>query len=179
MNIRGKAELALCLFQSLFPIGSCVNFVTLFDQVIADELQNISFIIDQKNPPKVYPFTSQYEMYMKLKEDEQARGFYEWCQGEDWETVVDLDTEALVNYEKKKVRIFRAPIETIPVPLLITVSREDEMLANDMAEECRRLHEANPDISYQIFDTGGHPLIAARAEETAKVIKEFLEKQSY
>ena len=98
---------------------------------------------------------------------------------EDWETVVDLDTEALVNYEKKKVRIFRAPIETIPVPLLITVSREDEMLANDMAEECRRLHEANPHISYQIFDTGGHPLIATRAEETAKVIKEFLEKQSY
>ena len=84
-----------------------------------------------------------------------------------------------MNYEKKKVRIFRAPIETIQVPLLISVSREDEMLANDMAEECRRLHEANPHISYQILDTGGHPLIATRAEETAKVIKEFLEKQSY
>lgn len=32
------------------------------------------------------------------KKDEQARGFYEWCQGDDWEMVVDLDTEALVNF---------------------------------------------------------------------------------
>ena len=108
------------------------------------------------------------------KRDEQARGFYEWCQGDDWEMVVDLDTEALVNYEKKHVRIFRAPIETIQVPLMITVSREDEMLANDMEAECRRLHEANPDISYHVFDTGGHPLIATRAEEIAGIVKEFL-----
>lgn len=108
------------------------------------------------------------------KKDEQARGFYEWCQGDDWEMVVDLDTEALVNYEKKHVRIFRAPIETIQVPLMITVSREDEMLANDMEAECRRLHEANPDISYHVFDTGGHPLIATRAEEIAGIVKEFL-----
>lgn len=108
------------------------------------------------------------------KRDEQARGFYEWCQGDDWEMVVDLDTEALVNYEKKHVRIFRAPIETIQVPLMIAVSREDEMLANDMEAECRRLHEANPDISYHVFDTGGHPLIATRAEEIAGIVKEFL-----
>lgn len=108
------------------------------------------------------------------KKDEQARGFYEWCQGPDWETVVDLDTETLVNYEKKHVRLFHSPIETIQVPLLITVSRKDEMLANDMAAESRRLHEANPNISYQIFDDGGHPLIATRAEEIAAVAKNFL-----
>ena len=40
------------------------------------------------------------------RKDEQARGFYEWCQGEDWESVVDLDTEALVGYEKNHVRLF-------------------------------------------------------------------------
>lgn len=48
------------------------------------------------------------------------------------------------------------------------------MLANDMAAECRRLHEANPNISYQIFDDGGHPLIATRAEEIAAAVKKFL-----
>lgn len=72
------------------------------------------------------------------------------------------------------VRIFREPIETIQVPLMITVSREDEMLANDMEAECRRLHEANPDISYHVFDTGGHPLIATRAEEIAGIVRGFL-----
>ena len=52
---------------------------------------------------------------------------------------MDLDTQALVNYERKGVRLFHRPIETIQVPLLITVSRADRMLANDMEGECRRL----------------------------------------
>ena len=106
------------------------------------------------------------------KKDEQARGFYEWCQGEDWETVIDLDTEVLVNYEKNHVRLFRSPIEMIP--LLITVSRKDEMLANDMEAECRRLHEKNPYVSYKIYDSGAHPLILSRAEEMAELVREFL-----
>ena len=108
------------------------------------------------------------------KEDARAREFYQWCQGKDWEAVVDLDTQALINYEKKHVRLFRAPIETVRVPLLITVSREDKMLANDMDGECRRLRERNPNISYQIYDTGGHPLIISQAEEIAARIKTFL-----
>ena len=39
--------------------------------------------------------------------------------------MVDLDTQALVNYERKGVRLFHRPIEAIQVPLLITVSRAD------------------------------------------------------
>ena len=88
--------------------------------------------------------------------------------------MVDQDTEVLVNYERSQARIFGRPIETIRVPLFITVSREDEMLANDMDAECARLHAANPDISYKIYDTGAHPLIASRAEEIAEAVKGFL-----
>ena len=106
--------------------------------------------------------------------DTQASQFYEWCQGEDWEYVVDLDTEALVNYERKQIRIFHAPIETIQLPLLITISKQDEMLSNNMEEECKHLHELNPQISYRIFDEGTHPLIASRADEVARLIKTFL-----
>ena len=108
------------------------------------------------------------------KGDEQARGFYEWCQGEDWETVVDLDTQALVNYERKGVRLFHRPIETIQVPLLITVSRADRMLANDMEGECRRLCGLNPNIHYKLYETGEHPLILSRAEELAGDVRAFL-----
>ena len=110
----------------------------------------------------------------RAKEDEWARGFYAWCQGEDWETVVDLDTQALVNYGRKGVRLFHRPIEDIRVPLLITVSRRDEMLSNDMEAECRRLRGQNPNIHSRIYDTGGHPLILTRAEELADEIMAFL-----
>lgn len=91
-----------------------------------------------------------------------------------WEAVVDLDTEALVNYEKNHVRLFQRPIETIEVPLLLTVSKEDEMFAKHMDVECGRLHDRNPGIRCQIYNTGAHPLILSRAEEITEAIKGFL-----
>ena len=111
------------------------------------------------------------------KQDENARGFYEWCQGEDWETVVDLDTQVLVGYGRNQVRLFHRPIESIQVPLLITVSRKDRMLSNDMEAECRRLHRLNAKIQYKIYETGEHPLIVSRREDMAGEIKRFLQSK--
>lgn len=108
------------------------------------------------------------------KADESARAFYAWCQGEDWEQVVDRDTAVLVDYGRKQTRIFRRPIEEIQVPLLITASRADEMLVNDLDAECQRLRERNPLIQYRLYDTGAHPLLLSRAEELAEQIRAFL-----
>ena len=108
------------------------------------------------------------------KADDMARGFYEWNQGADWERVVDQDTEALVALAESGASLFVRPIETIQVPLLITVSRADEMLANDMAAECAQLSAANPLIRYKIYEDGAHPLILSKAEEIARVVKRFL-----
>ena len=87
---------------------------------------------------------------------------------------MDLDTQALVNYERKGVRLFLRPIEDIQVPLLITVSRADRMLANDMEGECRRLCGLNPNIYYKLYESGEHPLILSRAEELAEDVRTFL-----
>lgn len=108
------------------------------------------------------------------KQDPQARDFYAWCQGPDWERVVDLDTQALAAYEREQIPPFLAPIEQIRRPLLITVSRTDRMLAGDLAEECRRLQKANPGIQCRIYPDGDHPLILSRAEEIAAEIRSFL-----
>lgn len=110
------------------------------------------------------------------KADEAARGFYAWNQGDDWETVVDKDTAALVALAESGASLFVQPIETIQVPLLITVSRTDEMLANDMAAECQTLASLNQHIQYKIYEEGGHPLIASKAEEIAGDVKAFLLK---
>lgn len=110
------------------------------------------------------------------KQDQASREFYAWCQGNDWETVVDLDTAALVSCAREGRRLFRAPIETIQVPLLITVSRADAMLSNDMEAECRRLRARNPQIQYEIYDTGAHPLLLSRAEELAERVRAFLQE---
>ena len=107
------------------------------------------------------------------KADAMACGFYEWNQGADWEMIVDQDTAALTALAEREAPLFVAPIAEIQVPLLITVSSADEMLANDMDAECRALSAANSHIQYQLYDYGGHPLIATRAEEIAAVVKDF------
>ena len=40
------------------------------------------------------------------KLDEQAVWFYQWCQGEDWERIVDMDTKALVKCAEEKMPLF-------------------------------------------------------------------------
>lgn len=164
----GKVNLVGASGGAYAAINAALEMPELFNKVVADSF-------DGNTLPEGFANAIIQERESS-KKDEQARGFYEWCQGEDWESVVDLDTVVLVNYERKHTRLFHDPIETIQVPLLITISKEDEMLANDMDAKCKYLHDRNPNISYEIYDTGAHPLIASRAEEIAELIKDFLHK---
>lgn len=40
------------------------------------------------------------------KENAQSRQFYEYCQGADWENVIDIDTEALLRCAKESVHYY-------------------------------------------------------------------------
>lgn len=164
----GKINLVGTSGGAYAAINAALEMPELFNKVVADSF-------DGNILPEGFANAIIQER-QSAKKEEQARGFYEWCQGKDWEFVVDLDTEVLVNYERNHTRLFRSSIETIQVPLLITISKEDEMLANDMDAECRHLHDLNPNISYKIYETGSHPLIVSRAEEIAQLIKDFLIK---
>ena len=163
----GKVNLVGTSGGAYAAINAALEKPELFKKVVADSFDG-NFL------PKGFAESIIHERSF-AKSDKRAREFYQWCQGEDWEFIVDLDTEALVNYERNNIRIFHRPIEAIQVPLLITISKEDEMLANDMEAECEQLHKLNPQIDYRIYDSGIHPLIASRAEEMAKVVKTFLE----
>lgn len=164
----GKINLVGTSGGAYAAINAALEMPELFNKVVADSF-------DGNILPEGFANAIIQER-QSAKKEEQARGFYEWCQGKDWEFVVDLDTKVLVNYERNHIRLFHSSIETIQVPLLITISKEDEMLANDMDAECRHLHDLNPNISYKIYETGSHPLIVSRAEEIAQLIKDFLIK---
>ena len=43
---------------------------------------------------------------ISARADEMAVGFYQWCQGEDWERVVDMDTNALEMRQGKTAIIY-------------------------------------------------------------------------
>lgn len=108
------------------------------------------------------------------KNDDFARQFYEWCQGADWESVVDLDTKALTECAEKKLPLFHKPLETLGVPILFLGSLEDTMCRKDMQKEYKEMEQLVLNGKAYFFQTGGHPAILTNAELSAKIIAEFI-----
>ena len=107
------------------------------------------------------------------KKDEMGVGFYQWCQGEDWERVVDMDTEAMIQCANKKLPLFIKPLNELKVPLLLMGSEEDEMCRKDFLEEYRVI-ASETGARIQTFPTGNHPALLSNAERAAEEIGRFL-----
>lgn len=108
------------------------------------------------------------------KKDNFTKQFYEWCQGEDWERVVDLNTKALVECAEKKLPLFSKPLETLSVPILFLGSLEDTMCRKDLPKEYEQMKQLVQDGKIHLFQTGKHPAIATNAQLSAKIITEFI-----
>lgn len=109
----------------------------------------------------------------RAKNDVQARQFYEWCQGKDWEKIVDLDTEALLQCAREKRPLFHKSLKDLRVPVLLVRSKEDEMCRSDLEDEYKQMSTVIPDAKVYIFNQGGHPAILTNAEEFSRLFKDF------
>lgn len=107
-------------------------------------------------------------------QDSFAKQFYQWCQGEDWEKVVNLNTQALVSCAVNRVPLFCAPLENLYAPVLFMGSREDTMCRADMEAEYEEMSRLVKNGRICMFDKGGHPALMSNAEAAARVIREFL-----
>ncbi len=111
---------------------------------------------------------------MAAKNDDFSRQFYEWCQGEDWETVVDLNTKALTKCADSKLPLFHKPLETLETPILFVGSMEDTMCRKDLQEEYKQMEKLVANGKTHLFPTGNHPAILTNAEKFAAMAKDFL-----
>ena len=100
--------------------------------------------------------------------DEDARGFYEWCLGTDWQDIVLKDTTLYVS-----------PLSAIECPVLLTGSAEDLMCRSDMEEEYGEMKEMMGNASIHMFPHGGHPAILSNAEEFASIAKDFIKRHAF
>ena len=67
--------------------------------------------------------------------DEDARGFYEWCLGPDWQEIVQKDTKVLLACADSGDSLYVYPLSAIECPVILTGSAEDLMCRSDMEEE--------------------------------------------
>lgn len=102
------------------------------------------------------------------------RQFYGWCQGDDWEKVVDLDTKALTECAERKLPLFQKSLDHLEVPVLFLGSLEDPMVRSNLAEEYEQIKQQVQNGHVYLFPTGGHPAIVSNTEAAARIITEFI-----
>lgn len=107
------------------------------------------------------------------KASHQARQFYQWCQGADWEEVVDRDTRSLVRCAREGLPLFSRPLEELQAPLLLMGSREDVMCRKDLEAEYQHILEILPQARMCLFDHGAHPALASNGLAAADAVRDF------
>ena len=106
--------------------------------------------------------------------DEDARGFYEWCLGSDWQDIVQKDTEALLACAASGTSLFVSPLSELDCPALLTGSAEDQMCRSDMEDEYMEMKKMMRNASIHMFRHGSHPAILSNAEEFSVLAKDFI-----
>lgn len=111
------------------------------------------------------------------KQDENARLFYYYMQGDDWESVVDNDTSAIVRHDKEIGTFFHKDLHTFQPDILMTGSRQDEFISNVSSTYFEKVYgemlEKMGHGKMYLFDTGGHPAMLTNFDNFYKISLQF------
>ena len=108
------------------------------------------------------------------KQIEGFRLMQEGMHGEDWEKVVDADTEAVVCHAKEIGGFLHRPLSALQPKLLLTGSAEDEMFPAGHYEELfSEISSEVNDCTVHIFEHGGHPALMSNTNEFVRLCEKF------
>lgn len=110
----------------------------------------------------------------KAVNDNAARQFYSWCQGDDWYEVIKQDTKALTMMVTLNIPLFCTTLEHLKVPLLLIASLQDSMIRQDIKAEYKQILQQVQIGTMSIFTSGDHPALLHNATMVSEVIKEFI-----
>ena len=161
-----KVKLIGCSGGALVTINMALEHPELVDCIVADSFEGVKAdpgITDQIRAGRHF-----------VKENPEIRSLLEMMHGEDWERVLDADTEAIVAHAKNIGNFFHKPLEALNVHCLLTGSTEDEMFRDGHYRElfndiCNTTKYARA----HIFDHGGHPAMMSNLKEFVQIIEEF------
>lgn len=172
--LREKGWDNVCLIGSSggaqVAVNAALEAPELVKKVIADSFEG-------EFPLKAFT-QNVVEDRAQSKLDPGARMFYQYMHGEDWESVVDNDTQAIEEHDRTIGEFFHKPLETLKPQILFTGSREDEFIsAVDPAYFETVYGGMIKKIGHgrmHLFPTGGHPAMLSNPEEFIRLSREFL-----
>ncbi len=114
----------------------------------------------------------QYER-VNSKANQNAIDFWRFNHGDDWEAIVDHDTQVNIFHHEHIRSFFHKDLSCLNVPILLTGSLEDDYVSNIdrlYSELLKRISHG----SMYIFPRGWHPAMISNADEFAKISKSFI-----
>lgn len=108
------------------------------------------------------------------KQDKGFCSLLQMMHGDDWERVLDADTEAVIGHAEHIGHFFHRPLSGLNRKLLLTGSAEDEMFPKGHYENLfARICAETPYASKHIFEHGGHPAMMSNAKEFIPLCEAF------
>lgn len=161
-----KIKLIGCSGGALAAINVALENPELVEAVVADSFEGL-----EANPD----ITEQIRMGRDFaKQNAAFCAMLSAMHGDDWENVVDADTEAVVQHAKTVGTFFHKKIEALQTKLLLTGSAEDEMFPRGHYEELfDAICAQTPMARSHIFEHGGHPAMMSNMVEFITLCDEF------
>lgn len=113
------------------------------------------------------------------RQNEGTRSFFRHLHGDDWESVVDNDTRAVLAHEREIGNFFHKPISSFEPEILLTGSKADEFTACIAPDYYETLFSGMiremGHGSMHIFETGGHPAMFSNEDAFHRISTDFLQ----
>lgn len=165
----GKVHIIGTSGGALVAINVALEAPELVSRLIADSFEG---------ERAVKAFTEELQRDReRSKHDEDAKMFYYYMHGEDWEPIVDNDTSAAVRHETEIGRFFHRDLQTLEPDILLTGSRGDEFAC---AADPNYFDKVYQDMISKIghgerylFPSGGHPAMLSNKDGFFKLSLKF------
>jgi pimeloyl-ACP methyl ester carboxylesterase len=158
---------------ALVAINVALEAPELVSKVIADSFEG-------ETPLKAFIENAAEDRELSKHDDNTIR-FYQAMQGDDWESVVDNDTAAVIRHAKEIGKFFHKDLQAFKPDILMTGSKQDEFVSSidpDYFEKTYGSMLAKMGHGkMHLFDTGGHPAMLTTQEEFYKKSMEFFGRE--
>lgn len=114
------------------------------------------------------------------KQDKGAKAFYISMHGDDWEQVVDWDTQAIERHSREIGNFFHKPLESFIPQILFTGSKEDEFVSeldvNFFEKTYNNMNKKIGQGEMFLFEKGSHPAMLSNLDAFVTISENFLKK---
>jgi pimeloyl-ACP methyl ester carboxylesterase len=123
---------------------------------------------------EVYPLQSMQPLIAdRSRRTADQVSFWRNAHGDDWEQVVEADSDMLLRFAARGGDFFHGRLREIRCPVLLTASLLDEMLP-EVALQVPRMALQIPDCRVYFANQGAHPLMWSRPDEFRRIADDFL-----